>query len=1343
MKKFTVLLFVLIRIGLSFSSPAFGQGADTGTLAGAVKDINGAALPNVKVEVKNLSTGATRAVMANDEGRWVAPVLPVGTYEVTFELQGFQTQKNENITVAATQTTTLDVQMGVGEITGNEVIVEGNSATVLAPETATNSSSISSKQLEAVPSTTRSFSHQILTDTSASADLPSSQVNSTGNVSPAINGTRTTSSSLLFNGIDATNFTNEGSLTENMSPAPETISEVKVLTSLYDASVGRSGGGNIQIVTKQGGNDVHGAIYYYVQNEFFNANDFFYNRDGIDRQKARRHEGGFTLGGPIIKNKFYFFGSYQKTDADTAYVPTAQSLVALPEALGLIQGPRTEANLIAAFRTFASQFARDPRAARVPDLVLRLFNLRNPATGDYLIPSPRPDAERLFGQYTTINGTVTVTDRLRDRLIRNYPYIGGTPLVRQRNVVPAQFKQDQFTTRLDYSFSSQNTLAGTFFFANFPSLDPFPESSLVSPQTLKKNDRNRTLALADTHVFSATLINEARFGIFYLDNSRSLDEPFLTDELSNVGVGINNPAIFFENSAATQRLGNFTARGNLDDFSFGAPTDIFNRRIQKTFTFADNLTHVRGAHTFRFGVEMKQNAFDTNLPEEQGTQFEKFDNFGQLLAGVTPEADTQFGITDKQFGFRDLSLYVADDWKVSSKLTLNLGVRWDWFGWPTEMNGRLANFDFDRVTDFDDIRPGFILPSNAQSTGFRAIDESIAEIARVDNKHTLNGQDLNNFAPRFGFAYSPLTSGKTVIRGGYGVFFDRPSAAFMNTIYSNYPFLREIETITRPQPGVPIGAAFSQQDPNLPFRNYLPFRVVYVDANIGAFQIYDGTPVTRQPNGAPNQALDYSTGRNVLGNPAETFEFRAIDRNLRTPYVQQWNIGVQHQFGDDWVVELRYVGTKGTKLLQAVGFNQPYDLNDPSTPDHIFRRLNDAYERARLGRLRLGLQEGPIQPLRSGVSERERGRGIAYGGANDALDGVFNNFQRDARTGQIIANANAPFDYNIADPLSSFFLIPFDARSPYLGFGNPEAVLLQSAANSIYHGGQALLSKRLSNNFQFNLSYTWSKAIDTVSTDPGSTASAGRPDVPNVGLVVQGNQRDLSSNRALADFDRPHRFAGSFLFEFPSFGSKSKFLTGWQLSGFGQWQTGTPFTIYASEPEFNFNSEAEGLFAQYLGVIIQNRTGLFDEMGRPLAVSELNLGPATGGLYRVGYGRPSVRSLELLRQQGPDPTREYFNTRLRQLDPQTALLTSFGGFGNLGRNTLRGPTQRRFDLSLSKTVHFSERFGLELKWDVFNVFNFANFANPNSDLQDLTDFGEITRTVGGPRVMQFGAKLRF
>jgi hypothetical protein len=211
--------------------------------------------------------------------------------------------------------------------------------------------------------------------------------------------------------------------------------------------------------------------------------------------------------------------------------------------------------------------------------------------------------------------------------------------------------------------------------------------------------------------------------------------------------------------------------------------------------------------------------------------------------------------------------------------------------------------------------------------------------------------------------------------------------------------------------------------------------------------------------------------------------------------------------------------------------------------------------------------------------------------------------------------------------------------------------------------------------------------------------------VPNTGFVVQGDVRDLESNRAVSDFDRTHRFSLNFVYQLPGHNSSNRLLNGWQLSGFFQAQTGTPYSIFAPEPE------------------LQNATQYAD------------LVRGSGGLYRLGFGRPNLcGSLEDLRRQGSDITEGAFN--------RDALCTAFGQSGSLGRNVLRAPSQNRFDLGLVKTTKLSETTSLEFGWDVFNVFNRANFSAPDSELGS-PDFGRITNTVGGPRVMQFRTKLRF
>jgi hypothetical protein len=1268
--KLAVFLAAVTVLGVpGFVTSAGAQGSPTGTLAGVVADPSGGVLPGVIVVAREVATGLERQTLSEATGDWRLPLLPVGVYEVSFQLDGFKKLVREGITVEAAVTRTLEVRLELGEVT--ELVQVSADVPLLVRTSPATFRRLSGDELTSVPTTTGSFTHLLSSEAGVSADLPPALVNGTGNISPSVNGTRTTSTSLFFNGIDATNMTsNEGSLIDNVAPAPDTLEEVKLQTSLYDASVGRSGGGNFQLVTRSGGNVLRGTASGNFQHEALNANDFFFNKDGIEKPKARRAEGGFTLGGPIRRNRLFYFGGYQRTQAETGFVPTASSITVLPQALQLIQGPRTKESILAAFAALnpailqsipKAQCASPTDRACISDVALNILNLKNPVTGDYLIPAPRPDAQ-FVGRDVTAGGSV-----------------GGNPWMRQRNVQPAEFEQDQFTVRTDGVFSDSNRFSLTAFYAAFPGFDPFPDpSSLVSPHTLKRDDKNLTVAASNTQVWGPNKVNEVRAGLFYLKNTRGLDDPFLS--ITNESVGVPNPASLFDNSIATRRLGHYVGRpgGLLERFSFGGPNDSFNRREQTSWTVGNTLTWTTSRHALRMGGEFRRHQFDTNLPEEQATEFEKFDNFTMFLRGLATEADTQFGITDKQFRFNDFNLFFADDWRVSPSLTLNLGVRYEFFGWPEERNGWIGNVDFDLLTNTENPVNAFIVPKNVKNTGFAAIDGAIAASTKVDTKHTLKGQDWNNIAPRLGFAWTPGGDSKWVVRGGYGIFYDRPSAAFMNTVFSNYPFLREQEVVYPPA-GVPIVSAWSQQDPNLPFNQYLPNRVVRTPGVNGTYQIRDGTPVTLGADGTPNP-IDPATGLPFRGNVAETFEFRAVDRDLKVPYYQQYNIGVQRELRSNLLFEVRYTGSRGSDLLEALAFNQGYDLNSPSTPDYIFERFNQAYVAA-------GSPNGPLNP---GTTARARGVGRAFGFPNPVLGGAI--------------------DYNLANPAGA--VIGFEARAPILGFNIPEAVLLTNTGRSRYNSLQLILTKRMSGGLQYHLAYTWSRAKDTSSSDPGSTAGGGKPDVPNAGFVVQGDSRNPDANYALSDYDRPHRFSGSFVWELPGRGV----LGGFRLSGFVQMQSGLPYSIFSAEPEV-------GNASQYT-----------------------NLVRGSGGLYRLGFGRPSLcGTLDELRRAGPDPTEEAFNKSVL-CSPMTPAggYPANEGFGNLGRNVLRGFWQRRVDLSLGRSFKMGGTRVLELRWDVFNVLNTVNFGLPEGTIGgEGTDFGKITSTVGGPRVMQLGMRFRF
>jgi len=1280
----------LTLLFLIFAHNSFAQ--STGGLSGTVKDPNGAVVQGASVTVKSNGTNLTRDVVTNEDGRWTATVLPVGSYIVTYVKDGFKKASHSNIDVEASVTRSVDVTLEVGvsdvyvDVLAEQSLVQAESSAI--------SRQITGEQLIKTPTSTRSFTGLLGAESGVSSELSPVGVNGNGNVSPSVNGTRTTSTSLFFNGVDATNITsNEGSLTDNISPAPETLQEVKLQTSLYDASTGRSGGGNFQLVTKQGGNEFSGSAYYYLQNKAFNSNEFFLKESGNEKPRADRTEMGFTLGGPIKRDKLFFFGGYQYTDANTGFVPTARTRTVLPLAMSALGTDRSKAAIATAFNQFNGCSGTNCLTANdISDVAFRILNLRNPVTGGFYIPSISN-----FRNLNIVDQTGTGTyqygmfPNITSRTLQR-----NNPLVEVISVQPSLFTQHQFTGRVDALLTSKNTLSGTLFWANFPGLDSFPDpNSLASPTTLRRNDRNRTLSIGNTHIFSPRFINEIRFGYFSLNNTRSLTEDFSTGDFTNAFVGVSNPASTFDPSIATTRLGHYIGRNNIANFSFGGPNDSFNQRKQTTYSIGSNANWTRGNHTIKFGAEFKSHRFQTNLPEEQATEFEKFDSFTQLLTGNATEADTQYGITDKDFRFRDYGFYITDDWKVTRKLTVNAGIRYELFMWPTEKNGRIGNFDLEPFLPCfaatggpnalcDNPAPGFIVPSNVANTNVQIVDSAVAVTSRADSKHTLNGQDTNNFAPRVGFAYA--ATNKLVFRGGYGLFYDRPSAAFINTVFSNYPFLREVE-ITVPSGNVSIPSAFSGVPTNIPLNQWLPFRVVRGSGATGSYAIRDNTPVFVDSRGNPNGAnCNPATGANCTrGNIAETFEFRAVDRDLKTPLIHQWNFGVQYELAKNLMVEARYVGTKGRNLLVATALNQGFDLNDPNTPDHIFERFNQAYIAA----------GSPNGALNAGSTARERGLGRAFGFLNTV-------------TGQT--------DLNLSGANGT--IINFEARVPILGFNVPEALLLQSKGESDYHGGQFSLTKRLSRGLQFNVAYTLSRSMDVMSTDPGSTAGSGKPDVPNSGFIAQGDSRNLEANRGLSDFDRTHRFSTNFVWEIPTGGSQSRFLKGWTVSGFFQAQSGTPFTVFASEPDLSNASQlllpANATDAHYLQWLARG----------------------SGGLYRPGFGRPNL-TCPISQAVG-----SVSSSNLNVID-RRCFSSPAGGFGDLERNAFRGPSQKRFDLSFAKNTKINERMNFELGFDLFNVLNTVNFANPNSDLQDAVDFGVVTNTVGGPRVGQFRARFTF
>jgi hypothetical protein len=337
---------LLLAFGLGLSALAFAQsGANTG-LSGKVTDSSGASVPEVAIIVLRPDTGERRTTTTNAAGDWEARFLTPGQYQVTFERAGFRKLVRDGISVTTSEVTAVNVELQVGEL-GQSIEVVAD-AEMVSSTSATVVRTLDRKELEGLPTSSRNFTQLLVIEPGVSADISELLSNNNASISPSVNGARTTNNSFVFNGIDVTNLLccndringgrgtideGGGTLSRNLAPAPETLEEVKLQTSLFDAATGRNGGGNFQLVSKSGTNELHGTVYHYLQNDKLIANEFFYNRAGLERPLLRRNEGGFTLGGPLRRNKTFFFGSFQLTRALTSFIDESNNTTRMPKDL--------------------------------------------------------------------------------------------------------------------------------------------------------------------------------------------------------------------------------------------------------------------------------------------------------------------------------------------------------------------------------------------------------------------------------------------------------------------------------------------------------------------------------------------------------------------------------------------------------------------------------------------------------------------------------------------------------------------------------------------------------------------------------------------------------------------------------------------------------------------------------------------------------------------------------------------------------------------------------------------------------------------------------------------------
>jgi hypothetical protein len=1181
--------FAAVSLALLLSAPMWGQtGANTG-LRGNVSDPTGAAVPETTVTLLRTETGERRVVATNEAGDWEARALSPGTYQVTFECRGFKTLVREGITVSTAQVSTLDAQLQVGdvsesiEVVGNAEMVSASSATVVR--------TLDRRELESLPTSSRNFTQLLMIETGVSADISELLDNSNASISPSVNGARTTNNSFVYNGVDTTSLlccnsrtlggtvdSGGGSLSRNLAPAPETLEEVKLQTSLYDAATGRNGGGNFILVSKSGTNEFHGSIYHFIQNDKLMANEFFLNRAGVDRPVLRRNEGGATLGGPIIRNRTFFFGSFQLTRAQTSFVDSANKILRLPKAL---TDDRSDAGINSFVAGIWRPTSGPVNLSLVNPVSRELLKAQYP-DGSYLIPSGANgrDCRKVGSQLFESCQVVTV--------------------------IPATYRQNQFSASIDHQFTSSNRLSGKFFYTDQPSLDPLSSSRAISRFERNRDTEQRTVSLTNTHVISPAMVNEFRAGFF-----RNRNDTRPVAYFTNEQFGLRNPLASVRPDLVTMDIRGERDVG--DRFTFGTyANDI--QDVQNSFTYGDTLSWTSGRHSIKAGAEFRRHQLNGKLQELKNGRKNFRDWFAFLTVGYVDPGDgnrarqisdtaINYGETIRGYRMSDYSFFVANDWKVSPRLTLNLGVRWEYFGFPSEVNGFLTVFDYHAALATGNAQDGFIFASNFKPESIAGAAGS--NLRRASTPSIVSG-DKNNFMPRFGFAYLPFGSSRLVLRGGYGIFYERTTGAFANSLRQSSPFFREAQINDQ--------SSYHTWPEDYPAFPIPQFIVGFSSA---------GVPSIRRAD--------------VPGTTFEAYESQMVDPNLATPYTQQWNLNAQWEFQPGWLWEFGYAGTKGTKLLSIYNINRAIDVD---TVGFMPR-------------------PGPVP-----------GGGLIGNYYGPSSGGVFVNLKTPPPTCNLLVNPSSC----VVDP---------EVRSPLLGFDEDEGVnFLSSNANSIYNSFQSSLQKRFSQGYMFKVNYTFSRAIDTFS-DEGK-------------FQIEHDDLNPALNRGLADFHRKHRLISSGTWDLPFKGSR--WITGWSLSGIATFQSGRPFSVRDS--------------------------------------------CCSGYLFPNGFKRPSIV---------PGATHADLATvgsvsdRVDAYLNRSAYVASGAQFGNLGRNTLFGPDQRRIDLSLAKITTIREGMSLELRGEFFNAFNTVTFREPDSAGRTINEasFGQITRTRGGPRVIQFGLKLKF
>jgi hypothetical protein len=1140
-RLFFFIPFSLCFLAFVFVPEAFPQ-QTLGGITGTVTDASGGAITDATVTAVADGTQLTRTQRTNSIGSYEFVNLPIGSYTLTFTHGGFATLKIPSIPVQADRTATVNAILKVGQV---DTTVTVEAAPLMNAEDTTNGYVLEKGQIESIPLPTGSFTGLAILSPGVNAELSGgSGVNSgLGNQPIWANGQRDTSNTFLLNGVDASNLFNGKSTSSVASarvvnntglggaaslssttaepiqstsspylsigqalptPAPETIAEFRVNTSMYDAQQGSTSGAHIDMSTASGTNDIHGQAYLLRGTDALNAAPYFYNADGNipanDKvPELHRYTAGGTLGGPIIKNKLFGFISYQHVHDSDQEIGSSRFAVPPgltdtnrndPAALAALVNGTTSSACPALPCNFSGSAPVNPTigtaAGDINPIAYGLLNYKLP-NGQFLIPSA--------GSFVP---SITFPENA---------FTTGT----------AYFLAHQAVSDLDWIVNPKDTLSLKYYYQHDPSIAPYAYSG--APGFTQHLDAGSQVAsISNAQVLKPNLSIVEVFGFIREKIYSTISQPFTPQQFGAyvqqlTGASAADSTInafgsaYFPGISIVDDYGNnnagfpaapynvnsvFNAGTNIGDgaASQGAFTGVFQNR----FMPSANAVWTLGRHTLTFGGSFSYTQLNTrDQRTDKGTiAFADFSQFLQgLVTSYTPDdfVTSTFlqGDANRYYRSKETGAYFQDKYQIRSNLSLTAGLRFDDHGGLTEKYGRIDNFNpslynYDATTDTI-VNNGFIIAGNNKVFPSKGVSDS-----------TLTGRQWG-LGPRLGLAWSPkMFNNKIVVRTGWGMYYDRG------------------ELFTYLSPGVAAGViaggpfGVSQAPPFVSSQvcsaigNYYLFFIPECapgQPNGGSFSNPWGTTLGPPPTGNPSQINLPNAA--AISQGAQLFSFADYNRANKLPYTLNQTLDIQWQPRNDLLIVVGYVGNFGRHEVIPLPFNQA----QIATPTHPIHGQNYTYGYTvqqpncftSVSACAIGLPDG-TQML------------ATYEGGN------------------------------------------VDLRVPYIGYSS-ESESYTAAGISAYHALQTHVEKRLSHGLQVGFSYTYSHATDEQS---------------GLGLFYNGNNpNNLRSAYGLSDFDRTHVINFTYMYQLPKFfeqtSIKGRLADGWAIEGLAIIQSGQPYSV--------------------------------------------------------------------------------------------------------------------------------------------------------------------------------------